>query len=331
MHPSALFLIVVATSAATANGRAADGTPAARFWEKVLPGTPMPEAIAELVQKGIDHSPLVENFTGPYLSIGMCLGHVYVFVCSVERVKKAGTGLFFHEEQVRVGTTMTVSFSPAAVPAILPHAAAAKVPSFGNLTAADVAAMFHIAPGSTAMISQVADTLRTCQAAAPPHSHTGSERNACATSLEDIVRAAMRTLGTVAAGAGAGGVWVAASEIPRAGLPLQPYAVEAIAVLDGDRHVACHDEPYPYAVFRCHKIGLSMTKAYVVSLRGLRDGRKVDMAVICHLDTSDWNPAYPAFEMMHTKPGESSVCHFLPYANLLFGVKAASASGMESF
>ncbi|CAN6329768.1 unnamed protein product [Urochloa humidicola] len=325
MRPSALFLIIVAISAATAHGRAADGTPAARFWQQALPGTPMPEAIAELVQKGIDHSPLVENFTGPYLSIGMCLGHVYVSVCSVERVKKAGTGLFFHEDQVRVGTTMTVSFSPAAVPAILPHTAAAKVP-FGNLTDDDVAAMFHIAPGSS-MISQVADTLRACQQAAPPHSHGGGERHACATSLEDIVRAAMRTLGTVA-GSG-GGVWMAASEIPRGGLPLQPYAVEAVAELDGDRHVACHDEPYPYAVFRCHKIGLSMTKAYVVSLRGLRGGPKVDMAVICHLDTSDWNPAYPAFEIMHTKPGESSVCHFMPYANLLFGVKAASA--MESF
>ncbi|CAN6343699.1 unnamed protein product [Urochloa humidicola] len=327
MHPSALFLIIVAISATAAHGHAADGTLAARFWEEVLPGTPMPEALAELVRKGIDHSPLAENFTGLYLSIGMCLGHFSLSVCSVERVKKAATGLFFHENHVRVGTTMTVSFSPVAVPAILPHAAAAKVP-FGNLTAADVAAMFHIPPGST-MFSQVRDTLRACQTAAPPHSHACGERHACATSLEDLVRAAVHTLGTVAAGAG--GVWVAASEIPRAGLPLQPYAVETVAELDGDSHVACHDEPYPYAVFRCHKIGMSMTKVYVVSLRGLGGGGspKVDMAVICHLDTSDWNPAYPAFEMLGTKPGESSVCHFLPYANLLFGVKAASA--MESF
>jgi len=45
--------------------------------------------------------------------------------------------------------------------------------------------------------------------------------------------------------------------------------------------------------------------------------------VICHLDTSDWNPAYPAFEMLHAKPGDSSDVP-LPYANLLFGVKAAN-------
>ncbi|CAL4905310.1 unnamed protein product [Urochloa decumbens] len=312
MHPLAVFLIFVAAGTASAayGHPAAAGTPAARFWEKALPGTPMPEAIADLVQE----------------DSRMCLGHFSLSVCSVERVKKAATGLFFHEEQLRVGATMTVSFSPAAVPAILPHAAAEKVP-FGNLTADDVAAMFHIAPVST-MITQVDDTLRACQAP-PPHSHAGGERHACAASLEDVVRAAMRTLGTVAA-VGGGGVWVAASAIPRAGLPLQPYAVEAVAALDGDRRVVCHDEPYPYAVFRCHKIGVSMTKAYVISLRGLHgDPKKVAMAVICHLDTSGWNPAYPAFEMLGTKPGESSVCHFLPYANLLFRVKATSA--MESF
>ncbi|RLN28613.1 BURP domain-containing protein 13-like [Panicum miliaceum] len=240
---------------------------------------------------------------------------------SPERVKKAGTGLFFHEELVRVGSTLTVSFSAAGVPAILPHDVAEKVP-FGNLTARDVVTRFNIAPGST-MAAQVGDTLRACQARAGG----GGEWHACAASLEDMVRAAMRTLGNAAAAAGR--VWVAVSAVPRAGLPLQPYAVGAVAPLDGDHHVACHDEPYPYAVFRCHKIGLSMTRAYAVSLRGLRGGQEVTMAVICHLDTSDWNPAYPAFEMLHTKPGDSSVCHFMPYANLLFGVKAAST--MASF
>nr|CAB3466424.1 unnamed protein product [Digitaria exilis] len=327
MHPYPLFLIMVAAmSAAAVHGRPADGTPAAQFWEEALPGTPMPEALAELVQKGIDHSPLEENFTGPYLSIGMCRGHVYVSVCSVERVKKAGTGLFFHEQHIRVGHTMTVSFSPAAVPAILPHAvvtAAGKVivPFGNNLTADDVIARFHIAPGSK-MAAQVGDTLRTCQ------SPVAGERWAhCATSLEGMVRAAMRMLG---GGGGRGGVWVAASAVPRGGLPLQPYAVEAAVPLDGDRHVACHDEPYPYAVFRCHRIGLSTTKAYAVALRGLRGGPAVTMAVICHLDTSDWNPAYPAFETMHTKPGDGSVCHFMPYANVLFGLKATT-NAMESF
>ncbi|TVU40156.1 hypothetical protein EJB05_13606, partial [Eragrostis curvula] len=42
----------------------------------------------------------------------------------------------------------------------------------------------------------------------------------------------------------------------------------------------------------------------MVSLRGLREhGPGVAMAAICHLNTSSWNPAYPAFEILHTKPG----------------------------
>lgn len=267
----------------------------------------------------IEDSPLAKNFSGPYLSIGMCLGHIYVSVCSVERVKAAGTGLFFHEDQVRIGSTMTVSFAAAGVPAVLPHALAKKLP-FGNLTVDDVTTKFNILPGSE-MAAQVGDTLRLCQA--PPYA---GEHKACAASVEGIVRAAMRTLGL----AGGEEAWVAASEVPRAGLPLQKYVVEAVAPLAGDDHVACHDEPYPYAVFRCHKIGTSATKAYVISLRGLQiPGPAVTMAVICHLDTSGWNPRYPAFEMMSIKPGESSVCHFMPYANLLFGKKTAEE--IESF
>jgi hypothetical protein len=60
MHSTVLFLIVAAISAAAAvhGHRPADGTPAARFWEEVLPGTPMPDALVELVQKGVSFSGL---------------------------------------------------------------------------------------------------------------------------------------------------------------------------------------------------------------------------------------------------------------------------------
>ena len=54
MHQqSAFLLIVVAVStAAMAHGQLAASTPAARFWEQALPGSPMPEVIADFVQKG---------------------------------------------------------------------------------------------------------------------------------------------------------------------------------------------------------------------------------------------------------------------------------------
>jgi len=50
---SALLLMVVAVStAAMAHGHLAASTPAARFWEQALSGMPMPEVIADFVQKG---------------------------------------------------------------------------------------------------------------------------------------------------------------------------------------------------------------------------------------------------------------------------------------
>jgi hypothetical protein len=66
MYPLALFLVILVTTgtaSAVYGHPAAAGTPAARFWEEALPGTPrfweealpgtpMPEAIANLIQQG---------------------------------------------------------------------------------------------------------------------------------------------------------------------------------------------------------------------------------------------------------------------------------------
>ncbi|XP_062201839.1 protein RAFTIN 1A-like [Phragmites australis] len=301
MHSSALLLIVVAASIAEGRGLPAAGTPAAQFWEEALPGTLMPRVIAELVQKGIDSSPLKERYAAPHFS-----------ACgkpSSSEEAEAATGIFFHEAQAREGSVMTVSLPPAAVPAFLPRDVAEKVP-FANLT--DVLATFNIAQGSTEA-TKAGQTLCGCRAAP-----LAGEQKACATSLEGTVRAATRMLGTTASGR----VWVAASEVPRDGLPRQAYVVSAVAALDGDRHVGCHDEPFPYAVFHCHT-AQSSTRAYEITLSSLRGrGPAVAMVALCHRDTSNWNPAHPAFEMLGTQPGGAPVCHFMPYANLVFSVKA---------
>ena len=50
-------MIVVAAGAAVAQGgQPAAVSPAVRFWEQALPGTSMPEAIADLVKKGTSTS-----------------------------------------------------------------------------------------------------------------------------------------------------------------------------------------------------------------------------------------------------------------------------------
>ncbi|TVT97152.1 hypothetical protein EJB05_57619, partial [Eragrostis curvula] len=280
------------------DGHTADDTPAAQFWEQALPGTPMPHAIADGVQKGIYHSPLVEHYTAS-LSISACT--LFDSTCSPKAV--AETGIFFHETQLRPGSAMTLSFPAEAAPAILPRDVAEKVP-FTN--AGDVIAAFNIVPGS-AEAAQVRDTLSRCQA--PP---IAGEIKSCTTSLEATVQSAMSMLGV-----GGGDVWAAASELPRAGLPRQPYAVMAASPVDGGLYVSCHTVPFPYAVYQCH-IAKNGYRAYKVSLTGVHGGSAVAMLAFCHLDTAGWNSAHPAFEVLHTKPGGSPVCHFMSYGNLAF-------------
>nr|CAB3466421.1 unnamed protein product [Digitaria exilis] len=299
---------------------AAAATPAARFWDQALPSSPMPESIAELVQKGIDRSPLKERDASPYIQPSACLGYTYQITCgkppppqessSSSAPAFTPTGLFFHESQIRTGAAMTVSFPPASVRPILPLSVAENVP-FADASA--VLAAFAIPPRSDAA-AQVRSTLLGCRA--PP---LAGETKACATSLEATVRAATTMLMSSTAGDGEVVVWAAASAVPRGGVPRREYAVAAVAALGGGRHVACHDEPFPYAVFQCHMTGQSTTRAYMMTLTG--GGRTVAMAALCHRDTSSWNPAHPAFEVLKTKPGGAPVCHFMPYANLVFGIK----------
>ncbi|CAL4905324.1 unnamed protein product [Urochloa decumbens] len=310
MHPSTLLLIMVAACTAAARGDPDDTTPAARFWEQALPGTQMPKAIADLVQKGIDHSPLVEHYPA-FPDLSVC--GAWSNTCT--RSMALGTGIFFHKAQLRQGSAMEVSFPPTTETAILPHSVAAdeKKAPFANLT--EVLATFAIAPGS-AEAEHVRDTLKWCHA--PPQ--IAGELMSCATSLETTVESATRMLlGTNTSGE----VWAAASALPSGGgLPRGRYVVEAVAPLDGDHFVACHKVPFPYAVYQCHMTTRMTDRAYVVSLRS--GALTADMVAFCHLDTSNWNQSHPAFEILHTKLG-MPVCHFVPYGNPVFGKKATKA------
>ncbi|CAM0943234.1 unnamed protein product [Alopecurus aequalis] len=313
MASSAVLVLILMAVAVTVRGHSqiAKATPAARFWEAALPGSPMPESIANLIRKGIDHSPLKEHHTGTkYLPNGI-LGSYNDYTSQCGDSNQAGAyaaveGLFFHKADMRVGSAMTVAVLASDPAAFLPRAAADKIP-FGNL--ADALARFSIAPGSDEA-TLMGRTVCHCHAAP-----LSGEQKACATSLEGVVQSATRMLATsrpVAA-------W--ASALHSSGLPRGKYMVQAIRPLSGGRLVACHVNVYPYAVYGCHMAEAS-SQAYIVSIRGGARQPTVDMAALCHFDTSNWSPAHPAFKVLGTHPGGSPVCHFLPYADLVFGEKA---------
>jgi hypothetical protein len=103
--------------------------------------------------------------------------------------------------------------------------------------------------------------------------------------------------------------------VGREGSPRQEYTVTGVKRAGGGRLVACHAEPYAYAVFACHLT--QQTRAYSVSMLG-RDGTAVDAVAVCHADTSGWNPKHVAFQVLRVKPGTVPVCHFLPQDHVVW-------------
>ncbi|KAG9148733.1 hypothetical protein Leryth_013411 [Lithospermum erythrorhizon] len=87
------------------------------------------------------------------------------------------------------------------------------------------------------------------------------------------------------------------------------YTINGVKKMAKDSSVACHRQAYPYAVFYCHKT--SATEVYMVSLVGDHGG-KAEAPVICHLDTSAWDPEHMAFVLLKVAPGTVPICHFLP-------------------
>ncbi|KAL6653129.1 hypothetical protein ACP70R_012055 [Stipagrostis hirtigluma subsp. patula] len=294
MSSSVILLIMVAIGSAIVDGHPVASTQAAQYWRKALPDTPMPMAIADLVQKGIDHSPLTEHYSA-LPSISVCT--LPNTICPTSMV--AETGIFFHEEQLHPGSTMTVSLPAEADAAILPHDVAEKVP-FDNLE--DVLTMFSIPTGSIEA-NQVANTLSRCRAS------PRGKQVSCTRSLQSTVQTAMDMLGTTH------GVWAATSVLPATGLPRQPYVIVKVTKINGDAYVACHKVPFPYAVYQCHH---TKSSGYEFWLRTHNGGPMAKMAAICHLDTFEWDPAHPAFEILHTHPGGAPVCHFMPNGNIVF-------------
>ncbi|WVZ92354.1 hypothetical protein U9M48_038427 [Paspalum notatum var. saurae] len=225
--------------------------------------------------------------------------------------RHAATTTFFHEEAVRVGDHLPFYF-PAAAPAalgLLPRHVADSIP-FATAALPQVLALLGVSP-SSAEAAAMAKTLRTCEL--PP---LAGEPMFCATSLEALVESAKEALG-------ANDVRAVTSTLPRAGAPLQLYTVRAVRPVDGASFVVCHDEVYPYTVYRCH--GTGPARAYM-KMEGERGGA-VTVATVCHTDTSRWNPDHISFKLLGTKPGGAPVCHLMPYGHIIWAKNVKVSPG----
>jgi hypothetical protein len=80
-------------------------------------------------------------------------------------------------------------------------------------------------------------------------------------------------------------------------------------------------------MFMCHAV--NPTRVYSVTMEreagddDVAGPERMEALVVCHLDTSDFNPAkIPE----NVKPGEAPLCHFLASDNVLWARSAAVAA-----
>uniref|UniRef100_A0A453HWY5 BURP domain-containing protein n=1 Tax=Aegilops tauschii subsp. strangulata TaxID=200361 RepID=A0A453HWY5_AEGTS len=212
--------------------------------------------------------------------------------------------LFFLEKDLHAGKKMNVHFmaTPGAGEKFLPRSEADAIP-FSSEKAPEILSRFSVAPDS-AEAAEMKQTLRECEATAAK-----GEKKSCATSLESMVDFATSSLGT-------SHVRAASTVVGKEGSPEQEYTMAGVRRAAGaDQLVACHAEPYAYAVFACHLT--QATRAYTVSMVG-KDGTAVEAVAVCHADTAGWNPRHVAFQVLKVKPGGAPVCHFLPQDHVVW-------------
>ncbi|KAL5975885.1 hypothetical protein ACLOJK_020213 [Asimina triloba] len=287
------------------------------YWKKMLPETPMPGAIKDLIQPVNDPTDEEKTVSTAGVGVGVGVGvgnrgdgagvvvgppghkgkpvvivrppnpFFYSYVGSADQTHDDPTlTLFFLEKDLHPGAKMSLVFpNTTAGAAFLPRQAADALP-FSSDKFKEILRHFSIqqqTPEANAMRA----TLQKCEAPA-----AGGETRCCATSLESMIDCTASILGTQ--------VRVLTSRV-RKEAPRQKYTVGAgVQKLAQPKSVTCHMQDYAYAVYYCH--ATRATSMYAVPLIG-EDGTRVDAIAVSHTDTSKWNPQHVAFQLLKVRPG----------------------------
>jgi hypothetical protein len=221
--------------------------------------------------------------------------------------------LFFLEEELHSGAEMKPGLSflrTISGDAFLPRAEAEALP-FSSNELMQILNRLSI-PLDSQRAKEVEVTLHDCEA--PAAAAAAGERKYCATSLEsmiDFVTSELKTrdievAATTTSLQHGGGTEQAQHDYYYRIAPSGPRK------MPGENLVACHPEPYPHAVYYCHRTGA--TKAYAVPLVG-KAATTVTAVAACHSDTKNWNPIF--FKVLKVKPG-TVLCHFLPQDHIIW-------------
>ncbi|CDP18474.1 unnamed protein product [Coffea canephora] len=276
------------------------------YWKSQLPNTPMPKAVRDLLKDGKlpergnfrlkpDATPALKTYGVRFIIYGRNPTEDELHIDPKVKV-------FFLEKDLHRGSSMDMQFveSVKSTTAFLPREVADSIP-FSSKSIPEILNRFSVNPRS-AQAKAIMETIAECEVPAMK-----GEDKTCATSLESMVDFATSKLGK--------NVLAASNEAPNADGKIQKYGVVGVFKLNNDKatvndeFVACHKQKYAYAVFYCHTI--QNTDAYMVNLVGA-DGTKVKAVVVCHKDTSAWDPNHEVLLLLKVKPGADPICHFFP-------------------
>jgi hypothetical protein len=208
---------------------------------------------------------------------------------------------------LHVGKTIIIQVPtkvPSSLPHFLPREEADSIPfsveEFPNLLK-----LFSISQQYSPQAKAIKRTLEDCE------SKPSKVVKFCATSLESMVDSVRAIFGSQAPFK-----VVSTTSFTKSNTLLQNYTFLEVKGLSTSMTVACHDLPYPYAVFYCHDVG--ETKVFEISLGGGEHGERGTAFFICHMDTSSFPPDHIAFLVLGLKPGTAPVCHYVFPESLLW-------------
>jgi len=219
---------------------------------------------------------------------------------------KQNVTLFFLKKDLHHGTKLNLQFtnttSNNSGAKFLPKEVANSIP-FSSNKLENILNKFSIKEGSKEA-EIVKRTISECEA-----NGIKGEEKVCVTSLESMVDFTISKLGN--------NVEAISTEVSKENSGLQQYVIAKGVKKLGEKNktIVCHKENYPYAVFYCHKT--DSTEVYSVPLECV-DGNKVKTIVVCHTDTSQWNPKHLAFYVLKVQPGTVPICHILPQDHVIW-------------
>lgn len=289
-----------------------DGKPWTAYWHSALPMSPLP---SKAVQQILSLAGGERSYSGigkNAVSLAALGANSYSrsnYTASGEQVKvEPGLTTFFQEKDLQhLGKTVTLRFlNPTRNKAtLLPRHLVKSIP-FSSNKLPEILSYFGVIPRSP-----VAETMKWTMKQCESPAIKGEEKY-CATSLESLIDFAVSKLGKH--------VQVYATEAANETGDKQEFTIDTTGVQClGDRSIVCHKQNYAYGVFYCHKFDDASTRAYMVPLVGADGVMKARAVVVCHIDTTAWNPKHLAFLVLKIKPGNTiPVCHFLATNSLLW-------------